>query len=110
MGRLLEAHAHLPSKWHQVASHCNEKTWDGSDEDGTDDSIDDEDDEADEADDGDEAGGDKSSLTPGQEDQARLVCPYPTCRRKKLFKRKSYLLRHYQRRISFCSPLKKATC
>lgn len=97
MGRLLETQAHLPTKGQRGTSRCQE---DDSDEDGTDDSINDEDDEDDEADDDDEAGGDKCSPTPGQEDQVRLVCPYPTCRRKRLFKRRSYLLRHYQRRIS----------
>jgi hypothetical protein len=75
-----------------VASHCNE---DSSNEDGTNNSIDDKDNEDDKADDSDEAGSDKCSPTPGQEDQVRLECPYPSCCRKRLFKRRSYLLRHY---------------
>ncbi|KAF2182596.1 hypothetical protein K469DRAFT_752085 [Zopfia rhizophila CBS 207.26] len=97
MARMLEAQAHLPllDNQYHAASDCNGEACDGNNDDGGDDCVTDND-EDDDGDDDDAGSGDCSL---GLEDHARLQCPYPGCDRKKQFKRRQDLVRHYQSHI-----------
>jgi hypothetical protein len=95
MARMLEAEAHLPplGSRHSMVSGCNSDVagYGDCDDDDDDDDSDEEDD--DDRDDDDSQGG-KDPL-----------CPDPTCRRKKPFKGRQDLIRHYTTRTSPTSPM-----
>ncbi|KAK7403724.1 hypothetical protein QQX98_010496, partial [Neonectria punicea] len=92
---MLEVQMHLPRLRDSCDVASNGVDLNGAIVDGgndSDDESDDDDDDDDDDNDNDDADGDSGRL----EDQASFHCPYPGCRRKKMFKDRTGLERHYQ--------------